>query len=124
MTLDRKKDGYGPSSKSFDYLIDKKVDYKTGTYAQVTGPNYETRAEIRMLRKFGSDAVGMSTGIEVNFASMLGLKCVACSLITNKASEIAEKKITHAEVLNEAVRATNQIKHFITGAIEAVEKKI
>lgn len=108
-------------SKIKDKLVSKQTPYQEGSYAQVTGPNYETRAEIRMIRQFGADAIGMSTGIETQFAKALNLNTVACSLITNKSSEVVAAPISHNEVLETAKNSTNSVKNFIYSAIESAE---
>jgi purine-nucleoside phosphorylase len=71
----------------------------TGIYAAVTGPCYETPAEIRALRAWGADAVGMSTTREAQGAFDLGLECAALSLITNRAAGLRGGPIDHNEVL-------------------------
>lgn len=72
-----------------------------GTYCYLQGPTYETRAEIRMLRKLGADVVGMSTVPEIIRAEQLEHDVVAISLITNSSSEVA-KSVTHDEVTTAA----------------------
>lgn len=69
-----------------------------GTYMYVTGPNYETKAEIRSFRKMGADAVGMSTATELFEAARLDLKSVAVSLITNMSTGVTGEKLDHDEV--------------------------
>ncbi len=69
-----------------------------GTYMYVTGPNYETKAEIRSFRRMGADAVGMSTATELFEAARLELKSVAISLITNMSTGVTGEKLDHAEV--------------------------
>lgn len=69
-----------------------------GTYMYVTGPNYETKAEIRSFRRMGADAVGMSTATELFEAARLELKTVAISLITNMSTGVTGTKLDHAEV--------------------------
>lgn len=69
-----------------------------GTYMYVTGPNYETKAEIRSFRRMGADAVGMSTATELFEAARLELKSVAISLITNMSTGVTDEKLDHAEV--------------------------
>jgi purine-nucleoside phosphorylase len=70
-----------------------------GLYAQLTGPSYETPAEIRALRTLGADAVGMSTGREIETGHALGMDCAAISCITNKAAGLSHGAIHHGEVL-------------------------
>jgi purine-nucleoside phosphorylase len=73
-----------------------------GVYASVTGPCYETPAEIRALRKWGADAVGMSTAREIQVAHDLGLECAAVSCITNRAAGLSCTPLNHEEVLSTA----------------------
>jgi purine-nucleoside phosphorylase len=75
------------------------VKLHQGIYAAVTGPNYETPAEIRALRACGADAVGMSTTREVHAAHALGMECAAVSCITNRAAGLGSGPISHEEVL-------------------------
>ncbi len=70
-----------------------------GVYAAVTGPCYETPAEIRALRATGADAVGMSTAHECETGRALGIECAAISAITNKAAGLSDKTLDHKEVL-------------------------
>ncbi len=70
-----------------------------GVYAAVTGPCYETPAEIRALQRCGADAVGMSTAFEAETAASLGLECAALSAITNRGAGLTDQKLNHAEVL-------------------------
>jgi purine-nucleoside phosphorylase len=69
-----------------------------GNYMYVTGPNYETKAEIRSFRRMGADAVGMSTAPELFEAARLKVKSVAISLISNMASGVTKGKLNHDEV--------------------------
>jgi purine-nucleoside phosphorylase len=77
-----------------------------GVYAQLSGPSYETPAEIRMLRTLGADAVGMSTVPEVIVASHMGVKVAGVSCITNFAAGIGKEPLSHEEVAQTA----NQVK--------------
>ncbi len=78
------------------------IELKEGVYVGVTGPSFETRAEYRMLRLLGGDAVGMSTVQEVVAAVHLGLPVFALSVITDVGIREEENKITHEEVLKAA----------------------
>jgi purine-nucleoside phosphorylase len=75
------------------------VALQEGTYVQVTGPCYETPAEVRALRSAGADAVGMSTAREVEAARALGLGVAAVSGIANRAAGLGEGPLSHEEVL-------------------------
>ncbi len=70
-----------------------------GVYVMLAGPNYETRAELRMLRGLGADAVGMSTVLEVIVARHAGVRVLAISLIANKATPDVEVGASHQEVI-------------------------
>jgi purine-nucleoside phosphorylase len=73
-----------------------------GVYAALTGPSYETPAEIRALANCGADAVGMSTALEAEAAAELGMEVAAISCITNAAAGLGFGQLNHAEVLDNA----------------------
>jgi purine-nucleoside phosphorylase len=70
-----------------------------GVYACVTGPNYETPAEIRALKSLGADAIGMSTVHEANVAAGLGMEVAGISCVANRAAGMSPTPLSHAEVL-------------------------
>ncbi|MGB8508553.1 MAG: purine-nucleoside phosphorylase, partial [Pyrinomonadaceae bacterium] len=84
------------------------LELRRGIYAALSGPSYETPAEIRMLRLLGADAVGMSTVPEAIAARHMGIKVLGLSCITNMAAGVSEQLIDHAEVIEtgERVRVT------------------
>ncbi len=84
-----------------------------GIYAAVTGPCYETCAEIRALRVCGADAVGMSTAREAEAAFQLGLECAAVSVVTNRAAGLACGPLSHQEVLETAATAARRLADLI-----------
>ncbi|MBL7999610.1 MAG: purine-nucleoside phosphorylase [Candidatus Kapabacteria bacterium] len=87
-----------------------------GTYVAVSGPSYETRAEVRMYRKM-ADAIGMSTLHEWRSAQMQGMNVCGCSMITNTLSDTARQSVTHGEVLEATRAAQNKIAMFVVAAV-------
>lgn len=85
-----------------------KLKIKNGVYAAMMGPSYETPAEIKMLKKIGADAVGMSTVPEVIVANQLGIKVLGISLITNLAAGILKKPLNHQEVIEASEKAKDK----------------
>lgn len=81
---------------------------REGVYAGLLGPNYETPAEIRMLRVLGADAVGMSTVPEVIVARHAGMEVVGVSCITNMAAGILDQPLSHEEVMETTERVKSQ----------------
>merc|ERR1712173_340293 len=78
---------------------EKAIEIRGGTYLAVTGPSYETPAEIAAFRKLGADNVGMSTVPEVLVGAHSGMKCVAISCITNMAAGVIKgTTLNHKEV--------------------------
>jgi purine-nucleoside phosphorylase len=84
-----------------------------GVYAAVTGPCYETPAEIRALRACGADAVGMSTAREVQAATAAGLECAALSCITNRAAGLSATPLNHEEVLAVAAAQRDRLGQWV-----------
>lgn len=87
------------------------ISVQEGVYAGVTGPTYETPSEIKMLRTFGGDAVGMSTVPEVIVANHAGMKVLGISCISNMAAGMLDQPLSHDEVIETTDKVrTNFIK--------------
>ena len=100
------------------------IPLQEGVYNQLTGPNYESPAEIRMVRTLGADAVGMSTACEAVAANHCGLKTVGISCISNLACGITDQPLTHAEVQETADRAAPLFRNLVTQSVIALAEKI
>jgi purine-nucleoside phosphorylase len=91
-----------------------KTKLHRGVYCAVSGPSYETPAEIRAFAKLGADAIGMSTVPEAIVARQCGLRVAALSCITNAAAGLSRAPLTHEEVLETGERASRQAVKLIT----------
>ena len=124
-------DAFGPRFPDMSCAFDKELralahecaneqDFalREGVYAQMTGPTYETPAEIRMLRTLGADAVGMSTVPEVIVARHGGMRVLGISCITNMAAGILDQPLNHAEVTETANRVKGQFRNLLDRIIE------
>lgn len=89
-----------------------------GIYTQLTGPSFESPADIRMLRVLGSDAVGMSTVVEAIAANHCGMKICGISCICNLAAGMTEKPLTHEEVQEAADMAAPKFKKLVTESVK------
>lgn len=100
----------------------KKLDIglKEGVYVQLTGPAYETPAEIRMCRSWGGDAVGMSTACEAMAARHMGMEVCGISCITNLAAGMSDRQLDHKEVQETADRVAKQFKELITAVVSGI----
>ncbi len=96
------------------------LQLKEGVYAGLTGPSYETPAEIRMLHALGADAVGMSTVPEVIVARHAGLKVCGVSCITNLAAGVSKQPLNHAEVLETGRQVQYDFANLIRQFLESV----
>jgi purine-nucleoside phosphorylase len=94
------------------------IPLKHGVYAGVQGPNFETRAEIRMLRRLGASIVGMSTTLEARCARALGMRVAALSLVTNTCSEIKAEDLGHEQVLETAEHRSSLLTRLLHAAMQ------
>ncbi len=94
--------------------------YHKGIYCGVSGPTYETPAEVRYLKLIGGTAVGMSTVPESIAANHLGLRVAALSCITNMAAGITSQKLTHEDVTETAKRVEQQFSSFLREFIGSI----
>ena len=102
----------------------QKMSLAEGLYAAVTGPSFETPAEIRALRALGADLVGMSTVPEVIVARQMGLEVLGISCVTNLAAGILDQPITHTEVLETGQRVRSQFTALVRGIIPRIAEVI
>lgn len=93
---------------------------REGIYVMVSGPSYETGAELRFLSALGADAVGMSTAPEVVVARHMGMKVLGISLITNAATGAESENVNHAEVLTTADAARQHFVALVLGILRAL----
>lgn len=91
-----------------------------GVYASLTGPQYETPAEIRMLRTMGADAVGMSTVLEAIQARALGLQVCAFSCLTNWGAGIGTEELNHSEVTDTGRASAGDLIQLFKSALPAL----
>lgn len=96
------------------------ITMREGTYIFLTGPSYETPAEIKAFRILGADAVGMSTVPEVVAANHCGIKPVGISCITNMAAGILDQPLNHKEVMETADRVKESFTKLIKSVIENI----
>jgi purine-nucleoside phosphorylase len=94
---------------------------REGVYAWVLGPQFETPAEIRMLRSFGAQAVGMSTVPETILARHAGLRVLALSMMTNMAAGMEAETLSHAHTLATAGASSAQAVRTLSAIVQALE---
>ncbi|MBQ3105608.1 MAG: purine-nucleoside phosphorylase [Lachnospiraceae bacterium] len=93
------------------------IALRKGIYAQLTGPSFESPAEIRLLHQLGADAVGMSTVVEAIAANHMGMKICGISCVCNLAAGMSPTPLTHEEVQEAARVAAPKFKRLLTEAV-------
>ncbi len=96
------------------------IRLREGVYIQLTGPNYESPSEVRMVRTLGADAVGMSTACEAIAANHMGMKIAGISCISNLACGVSNRPLSHAEVQETADKAAPLFTKLITESIKNI----
>ncbi len=112
-------DAYSPAwrEKFATAAREKKLQLHEGVYAGVPGPQYETPAEVRMMRMLGADAIGMSTVCETIQARALGLEVAGFSCLTNWAAGLHQSALNHEEVLAAGNSATKVLRQLLEAAL-------
>lgn len=98
------------------------IELREGVYCQLTGPSYESPAEIRMLGAMGADAVGMSTAVEAVAANHCGLRVCGVSCVSNKAAGLSPTPLSHKEVQEAADKAAPLFTALVRGSIARMGK--
>lgn len=116
------KDAYDPGLRAAAMAAAARrgVTLHEGVYLWCLGPQFETRAEIRMFRNLGADAVGMSTVPETILARHAGMKVLAISLMTNMAAGLSEENLSHAHTLEQAGRVQETASRLLADVIQEI----
>ena len=94
------------------------VNLKSGIYVGLTGPSYETPAEVRVYRNLGGDAVGMSTIQEAIFARSVGMEVLGISCLTNYSTGITSQALSHEEVTEVGAKVDEKFSRFLNTFVE------
>ncbi len=113
---------YDPGLRRLAWQVAERlgVPLRSGVYAGLLGPSYETPAEIRMLQRLGADAVGMSTVLETIAARHVGARVLGISCITNKGAGLSSELLSHAEVQETADRVRDRFVSLLRGLLSAL----
>jgi purine-nucleoside phosphorylase len=108
---------------AIDIAKNMNLDLRQGVYVQLSGPNYETPAEINMVSRLGANAVGMSTVCEAMAARHMGLRVCGVSCITNMAAGLNATPLTHTEVAETAAKVEAEFSELMYRLIEEIGKR-
>ena len=97
------------------------IQVQTGVYLQVTGPQYETPAEIRAFRMLGADTVGMSSAVEAIAAVHMGMKVCMINCVTNMAAGITGEQLSHSHISQSAELVSEHFSRLITGLLQSIQ---
>lgn len=100
------------------------LELAEGVYVAMSGPTYETPAEVQMLARLGADATGMSTVPEVVVANHMGARVLGISCITNKAAGLGDQPLSHDEVKETAERVRGQFEGLLAAIIEDLPNEV
>ena len=100
-----------------DVAANEGIKLQEGIYAQLTGPSFESPAEIQLLHKLDVDAVGMSTVVEAIAANHMGMKICGISCVCNLAAGMTDNPLTHEEVQQAATDAAPKFKKLVTEVV-------
>lgn len=100
-----------------EVALERRIRVTRGVYVALSGPSYETPAEIRMMRRLGGDAVGMSTVPEVLVARAVGIRVLGISLISNPAAGLSPHPLSHEEVLAAGEEARERFSALVRGVL-------
>jgi purine-nucleoside phosphorylase len=100
------------------------VEVRRGIYGALSGPSYETPAEILLLRNLGADAVGMSTVPEAIVARHMGLEVLGISCITNMAAGISDEPINHEEVMATGDRVRGTFTELLRRVVSGIHRRV
>lgn len=95
-------------------------ELREGVYAMMPGPQYETPAEVRMLRTLGADLAGMSTVPEVIALRHMGKRVLGLSCVTNHAAGVKDQPLSHAEVVETAAQAAERFTQLLDATLERI----
>jgi purine-nucleoside phosphorylase len=111
-------------SKRLRLLAHSAAELEEGVYLSLSGPSFETPAEIRAFRSWGADMVGMSTVQEVIVARHMGIEVLGISCVTNMAAGILDQPINHQEVMETGARVQAQLTSLLVALLPVISRGI